>query len=219
LLTYAQTILVRLDDNSVWQSSNEGYTWTRPVPDEEFVYFYMHSYSNDRAYLITRSRTFYYTTDGGVKWYKQTAEAVPNTFGAPVLHFHPTSDYLIWTGNVDCETGPSLSGKCRAVAYYSTDNGRNWRTVEEYVRNCAWARDSELKIDRSQILCESYREKKGDQRMFQPNSNSLQLVSGSNFFKDKRKLFDRVVGFAKFSEFLIVAEVGFVVSLFPPEFC
>jgi len=79
--------------------------------------------------------------------------------------------------------------------------------VEKYVRNCAWARDSELKIDGSQILCESYRDKQGSQRFFQ-GDNPLQLVGGTRFFQKKTKLFDHVVGFAKFSEFLVVAEVG-----------
>ena len=192
----------------MWQSSNEGFTWTRLLPNEHFVFFYLHGYSHDRAYLITASRTFYYTTDTGQNWYKLQAPTVPNTFGASVLHFHPTSDYLIWTGNADCEGGATANGKCRAIAYYSTDNGRNWRTIEEYIRNCAWARDAQLKIDRTQVLCESYRDKKGDQRLFQPATNPLQLVGGSQFFSQKKKLFDRVVGFAKFSAFLIVAEVS-----------
>jgi hypothetical protein len=77
--------------------------------------------------------------------------------------------------------------------------------VETYVRNCAWARDSELRIDATQILCESYKNKEGSQRSFQ-SDNPLELVSGTNFFKTKKKLFDYVVGFAKFSEYLIVAE-------------
>ena len=96
---------------------------------------------------------------------------------------------------------------CHAEAFYSTDNGRKWNLVESYVRNCAWARDKELKIDLTQIICESLREKKGNQHTAQPSENPLQLVSGSQFFKKKRLLFERVVGFAKFSEFLIVAEV------------
>ena len=35
----------------------------------------------------------------------------------------------------------------------------------------------------------------------------LELVGG-NFFQNKKKLFNAVVGFAKFSEYLIVAEVN-----------
>ncbi|KAH8104337.1 hypothetical protein DFH11DRAFT_1733918 [Phellopilus nigrolimitatus] len=197
------TILVRLHDGTVWQSSNEGYTWIQLFPNERFIVFYLCSYSNDRAYILTSSQKYYYTTDVGRSWNPLYAPLLPNTFGAVIMHFHPISDYLIWTGNADCE---GSAEKCRAEARYSTDNGRNWRFVEEYVRNCAWARDAELKIDATQTICESYKEKKGNQRLFQANTNPLQLVGGTQFFSKKKVLFDRVVGFAKFSEFLIVAE-------------
>ena len=189
----------------MWQSSNEGYIWHQLYPDERFVVFYHHSYSHDRAYLLTAGRRFYYTTDTGRTWNHLDAPTVPNTFGAVIMHFHPSSDFILWTGNEGCEGAAS---SCRAVSHYSTDNGRRWHKVEEYVRNCAWARDKELLIDGTQIICETYKEKKGNQRTFHPNSNPLQLVTGSQYYSNKKVLFDRVVGFAKFSEFLIVAEVS-----------
>ncbi|OCB88754.1 signal sequence binding protein [Sanghuangporus baumii] len=197
------TILVRLRDGTIWQSSNEGYTWWQPFPDERFVVFYLHSHSHDRGYLLTASTKFYYTTDTGRSWNQQNAPLPPNTFNAVILHFQPNSEYLIWTGNANCEGN---GDQCHAEAHYSTDNGRKWYLIESYVRNCAWARDKELVIDRTQIICESYKEKKGDQRTFNVNVNPLQLVGGTQFFSHKRVLFERVVGFAKFSEFLIVAE-------------
>jgi len=187
----------------MWQSSNEGYTWTQ-LPGERFLAFYMHSYSNDRAYLITSTTKFYYTTDTGRSWHALEAPSVPNSFGAQVLQFHPQSDNLLWVGNVDC-TG--MGQNCHAAAHFSRDNGRNWKDVEKYVRNCAWARDADLKIDATQILCESYKNKQGNQRLFQ--DNPLQLVGGTNYFQKQTKLFDQVVGFAKFSEYLVVAEVSY----------
>ena len=75
------------------------------------------------------------------------------------------------------------------------------------MRNCAWARDSKLFADPNQILCESYRDKRGSQRFF-GMENPLELVSGTDFYANKQKLFDHVVGYAVFSEYLIVAEVS-----------
>ncbi|KAF9457576.1 Oligoxyloglucan reducing end-specific cellobiohydrolase [Collybia nuda] len=195
------TILVRLQDQTIWQSSNEGYTWRQPRPDEHFLAFYHHKYSSDRAYLITDSSQYYYTTDAGRTWNNLKAPTPPNTFGGQVLRFHPNSDYLIWTGNKDCE---GSGGNCHAASYYSRDNGRNWNPVESYVRNCAWTKDKEIDADPNEILCESYRDKKGSQIHF-TRSNPLQLVVGSNFFAKRSMMFDQVVGFAKFSEFLVVA--------------
>ena len=199
----SRTILVRLADFSVWQSSNEGYSWTEPVPNGKFLVFYHHKFSDDRAFLITDSEKFHYTTDTGRNWHLATAPTPPNSFRAQVLHFHPNSDFLIWTGNRDCGNG---SPNCRAEAQFSRDNGRRWTFIESYVRNCAFAKDTSINADPNEIICESYREKSGNQRLF-TSSNMLELVVGGNFFQYKKKLFNAVVGFAKFSEYLVVAEV------------
>ncbi|THH18907.1 hypothetical protein EUX98_g8876 [Antrodiella citrinella] len=197
------TILVRLRDRSIWQSSNEGYTWTQLRPEERFVAFYHHTYSNDRAYLITDTQQFWYTTDTGKTWNPLVSPAPPNPIGLQVLRFHPLkSDYLIWSGSRECE---GFGENCHVEAFYTLDNGRNWKSVEQYVRNCAWARDSELFADPNQILCESYRDKRGNQRFF-GMENPLELISGTDFYAKKNKLFDHVVGYAVFSEYLIVAE-------------
>ncbi|KAI0794611.1 Oligoxyloglucan reducing end-specific cellobiohydrolase [Fomes fomentarius] len=197
-------ILVRLADNSIWQSSSEGYTFNRLYPEETFVAFYHHTFTPDRAYLITNTKKFYYTTDFGKTWYSLQGPTVPNTFGLPVLHFHPiTSDFLLWTGNEGCNVG--MGENCHVETHYSTKNGRDWNSVDKYVRNCAWARDAELQVDPNQIICESYARKEGNQRFFGLD-NPLELISGTDFYRKKTKLFDHVVGFAKFSEFLIVAE-------------
>lgn len=194
-----------MEDQSIWQSSNEGYTWDQKFPEEHFLAFYHHKYTSDRAYLITKSEKFFTTTDSGRTWNPLKAPTPPNTFRAQVIRFHPDeSDRIIWTGNRDCD-GP-LARNCHAEAQYSRDNGRNWVFVENYVVNCAWAKDTKLDADPTEILCESYRDKTGSQRFFQ-GDNPLALVEGQAFFTKKKKLFDQVVGFAKFSEFLVVAEV------------
>ncbi|KAG6805745.1 vacuolar protein sorting/targeting protein PEP1, partial [Tricholoma furcatifolium] len=194
------TILVRTADGNMWQSSNEGYTWKQLYPEQRFLAFYHHKYSHDRAYLITDSNQYYYTTDTGRSWNKLPAPTPPNSFGAQVLRFHPNSDYLIWTGNRDCEGfGPN----CHAEAQYSRDNGRKWSLVEKYVRNCAFTKDRDLNADPTEIMCESYPRKTGSQLSMQ--GEPMELVVGGNFFANKKKMFDQVVGFAKFSEFLVVA--------------
>ncbi|KAF8075280.1 vacuolar protein sorting/targeting protein 10 [Lyophyllum atratum] len=194
------TFLVRTADGAIWQSSNEGYTWKHLFPTERFLAFYHHKYSTDRAYLITETNRFYYTTDTGRTWNHQDAPTPPNTFGAQILRFHPTSDNLIWTGNKDCG-GSSQS--CHAEAQYTRDNGRNWYFVEKYVRNCAFTKDKDLNTDPNEIICESFPKKEGSQKNME--GTPMELVVGSNFFARKTKMFDQVVGFAKFSEFLVVA--------------
>lgn len=121
-----------------------------------------------------------------------------------MLRFHPTSsDSIIWVGNRDCS---SDGQKCRAEAKYSRNNGRTWYDIDDYVKNCAWAADTLLDADPTEIICESYQDKKGSQRGMGPG-DMLQLVAGPQYYARKKVLFSSVVGFAKFSEFLVVAEV------------
>ncbi|KAK7456441.1 vacuolar protein sorting/targeting protein PEP1 [Stygiomarasmius scandens] len=224
----SQTILVRLRDGTIWQSSNEGYTWNQIEKDENFVAFYHHPYSDDRAYLLTSKNYIYTTTDTGRSWNKVDTPNPPNTFRAQVLRFQPTnSDHLIWVGDKDCDT----LNECRAEAHYSSNNGKKWEFIERYVVNCAWAADTKLQADPTEIICESYSIKRGSQKMLS-NENKLELIEGKQFYKKKQKLFDEVVGFAKFSEYLVVAEmlpsrqfldlqvsldgVNFAPGMFPP---
>ena len=66
-------------------------------------------------------------------------------------------------------------------------------------------KDAELNTDPNEIICESYWDKKGNQRLFR-NENPTELVIGSNYYANK-KVFGHVVGFAKFLEFFVIAEV------------
>jgi hypothetical protein len=188
----------------MWQSSNEGHTFQQLFPDKRILAFYHHKFTRDRAYLITDTEEFFYTTNFGQNWYPGHAPSPPNTFGAQVLSFHPTdSEKIIWIGNVDCaHDGPN----CHAQAKYSSNNGKSWELIDNYVKNCAWARDAHLDADPTEIICESWKNKKGSQRHIEFD-NHLELIAGSSYYERKKKKFDNVVGFAKFSEFLVVAEV------------
>ncbi|KAF9030034.1 Oligoxyloglucan reducing end-specific cellobiohydrolase [Hymenopellis radicata] len=183
--------------------SGEGYTCNQLFPGENFLAFYHHPYSDDRAYLITSTKTFYSTTDSGRSWNKFFAPNPPTTFRAQLLRFQPDSDKLIWTGNSNCEGG--MTSDCHAQAHWSRDNGRKWTIVDKYVVNCAWARDTRLKAYPTEILCESYQKKEGNQRFFLAE-NPLELVEGLSYYTKKKKLFDQVVGFVIW-EFLVVAEL------------
>jgi hypothetical protein len=201
----SSTTLLHLQDGSVWQSSNEGFSWRQLYPDQTFAGIILHSFSHDRAYLISDSRQVYFTTDTGRSWLTMELPMTPNTLGIAMLDFHPTrADWLIFTGSVDCDS--SVSATCRAVAHYSTDHGRRWKQVETYVRTCAWARDARLKIDEREIICESYRNKRGSQ--LGSDYNPIELVVGSPYYSNPQRLFDSIVGFASFAEYLLVAQLN-----------
>jgi len=203
-------VLVLLDDGSIYQSSNEGYTWNPVHPEQRFLTFYHHKFSNERAYLITQDQTLvFYTTDTGRSWNKFHAPLPRNTFKAQILRFSPRdTDVLIWVGDKNCGGNKS---SCHAEAHLSRDNGRKWQLIEKYVKDCAFADDKQIVADPTEIICESWKIKEGQQTPWgNGDKDSLELVVGPNYYDPgrRRKIFDRVVGFAKFSEFLVVASVG-----------
>ena len=115
---------------------------------------------------------------------------LPNSFGTPVLHFHPhNSDPLIPTGNRDCS---SSSRNCRAKAQFSRDNGRRWTFVESYV--CP-------KFALSQKIINAKLSAKATMISRVQTRRSLLAVI---FSQNKKKLFPAVVGIA---ECLVLAEV------------
>ncbi|KAH8796893.1 hypothetical protein DL96DRAFT_1566100, partial [Flagelloscypha sp. PMI_526] len=189
------TMVVKLHDGTVWQSPNEGWSWKEVIPGQ----------SDDRAYLITSTEKFWWTTDGGQTWIQGKAPSRPNSFGNAILKFHPNSDWLIWIGEHDCKH--MMSTTCRSSAWYSTNNGYQWHEVEQYVTNCGWAKDRDIDAEEKEIVRESYREKSGSQRI---NISPLELIVGGGFYDSNRrkKVFDGVVGFTKFSEFMVVATIN-----------
>ena len=203
----SHTILAFTNLNRVWQSHNEGFSWSEAVPNTHILAMTMHAYNRERSYLITETRTVHFSIDKGSTWHTFEAPADPNGLGIPVLDFHPINpDWLIWTGQIDC--GETDSQTCRAVAYFTKDNGRSWSKLDEYVRVCSWGRDKKLRIDEKIIFCESYRDKKGSQRAVYQNNNPLQLVAGEYFYSRKKVLFDNIVGFATFEEYMVAAQVS-----------
>ncbi|BEI81872.1 hypothetical protein CcaverHIS002_0210320 [Cutaneotrichosporon cavernicola] len=204
------TILLHMSDGSAWQSSNEGYSWTQLEKDTKFLSIIMHPFDDQRAYLLTEGKNIWYTTDRGGSWNTFTVPEDPNNLGIPVFDFHPEkSDRLIFTGSVDCQS--EVSSSCRAKAFYTEDHGRRWKEIESYIKSCQWARDTQLKVDDRMIICESYKDKKGSQR--RPENNQMQLIAGGNYYRNKDVLFDSVVGWTTFSEFLFVAELKDRMSL------
>jgi len=128
---------------------------------------------------------------------------VLNAFGQIVLHFHPESDYLIRTGEDSCS---GRGDTWRTARETTVGRGIQWTLSDTYIRNCVWARDATFLTNPSEIICGSYRDKAGNQKIFQLE-NPLGLIEGTDYYRKKEKLFDHFVGFAEFSEYLISVEV------------
>lgn len=205
-------VVVRLMDGQIFQSADDGGTWHElklliaRFAERKALALISHAHDKQRAFIVSDSQAVFYTTDGGVHWQWFSAPLAPNVFGLAPLDFHPTQpDWLIWTGSRGCETP---GGACHTEAYYSLNNGRQWSRFDTYVRKCAWLRDTHFAAaDTRAILCESHTEKKGSQPLAARPERTLQLVLGNDLYRKKHVLFEKVLGFSVFEEFLHVAEV------------
>lgn len=169
----------------------------------------MHSYSDDRAYLFTTTHRYYYTIDRGHSWNVAEAPLSTTRYTPFSLVFHPTlPDSLIWTGDVDCDIydGPD-SGNCHTAAYLSSDHGRTWKLIETYVNRCEFSEALGFSPGDDGIVCASYRDKKGMQHGAY-EWNPLELTIGHNWYTEKQKIFDHIIGFDTAESYLFVGAVA-----------
>ncbi|PKY15605.1 Oligoxyloglucan reducing end-specific cellobiohydrolase, partial [Rhizophagus irregularis] len=200
----SNTILARSMDNIVWRSTDEGYTWTS-VSKEKIYGLIQNPHFNKYAYLITLGDRHLYTSDSGATFNEFKVPTKPNLLQIPILSFHlDKPEYLIYIGSIDCED--EWSQTCHTQASYTWNNGKDWKSLDTYVRVCQWARNKKFKVHQDLIICESYLNKEGSQKTF--FNNPLKLVSSDNFFKNKNTApIENIVGFTIYEEFMIVAEV------------
>ncbi|CAG8518361.1 10234_t:CDS:10, partial [Racocetra persica] len=199
------TILIRSNDQ-VWKSDDEGYSWEliKDLKGAKVLAMIQNPYFKEHIYFITLSNTQYYTTNAGKSISPMKVREQPNVLELPILKFHPTEkEWLIYTASVKCDEIFSL--ECKAVAYYTQDNGGNWEELDNYVRTCSWALDTKFVVDDKKfIFCESYKNKRGSQKSF--INNPLQLWSSHDFGKSKTTVSDDIVGFTTFEQYMVAAE-------------
>ncbi|CAG8720980.1 25965_t:CDS:10, partial [Gigaspora rosea] len=194
-----KTILIN-SNNQIWKSTDQGYSWEliEGLKDVNVLSMIQNPYFKDN------SETQYYTTDAGKDIKSMTVPKKPNLLELPILDFHPAEKaWLIYTSSEECEDDFSLN--CKALAHYTQNHGAKWKPLDEYVRICSWALDTKFIVDKDLIFCESYEYKEGSQRSF--INNPLQFWSSNNFGKDKTIIFNDIVGFATFEQYMVVAEI------------
>jgi hypothetical protein len=184
-----ETVIMRTDRREAWLTRDHGKKWTKIDTDgEEVVAIYPHQYINDAVYLVTPSKTVFYSQDRGKTIHSFKAPERPNQDQIQILQFHPTQkDWLIWTGGRDSQT----------IAHVSTKGGDDWTTLLRSVRKCQFVY-REDRIDSDQLIyCEQYENEDPDA--------SINLISSTDFFEHKNELKRDVINFATMAEYIVVA--------------
>ncbi|KIM19770.1 hypothetical protein M408DRAFT_178610, partial [Serendipita vermifera MAFF 305830] len=218
--------------SGIWKSLDEGYSWSKIILDpESSSSILIHPYDGSRAYLLTPTDVYHYTTDAGHQWFKSKFPAKTMRYTMPRLFFHPKhQDYLIWSNDVDCNY--ENRENCHVGSYLSLDHGENWKLIETYVERCEFAMAMGFKSSEKGIVCASYRDKTGQQRDSE-EWNPLELTISHDWYETKEKLFDHINGFENSGNLTFVAASsldafsldpyvsvdgrGFVKARFPPN--
>ena len=204
------SLFVRLENGEVFQSKDSGATWTHLVLNvrgvvDRALEILPHPKFN-RVYILTEGQRVHYSPDAGRTWKYFSAPLAANHLNIPPLQLHPTElDWLIWIGSRGCHGDKAKYSNCQTEARYSTNGGRKWTTIDNYVRRCTFSAVDHFGGDKRGILCESYKTKSGAQDTFKLHSNPLQLVYGGNMYRRKEVLFPSIVGFSIFEQYMMVA--------------
>ena len=193
-----ETVIMLTDRQQAYITTDHGKTWAEAVPDTEIVEIYPHSYFNDVVYLITPSRTVYYSKNRGKSVHSFEAPEYPNTQRLQIINFHPKQkDWLIWTGQKDCG-GFFGNDDCHTISHVSTKGGEEWSSLLPFVQKCQFMYAERRKDNEQLVFCEQFQD--------EDRSNPLQLIASEDWFEHKTTHFENVVNFATMSEFIVVAE-------------
>ncbi|CAG8746586.1 11696_t:CDS:2, partial [Cetraspora pellucida] len=99
-------ILIRTNDQ-IWKSDDEGRSWKlieQELKGKKVLAMIKNRYFTNHIYFITQSDEQYYTTDAGENIKPMKVPKQPNTFGIPILDFHPKKEgWLIYTSSEKCD--------------------------------------------------------------------------------------------------------------------
>ena len=194
-----ETVLMQIDMEHNYVSSNGGQSWTRVLEGEEIVAVVPHKYFSDYSFYFTSTDKAFVTSDRGRRFKELELPSPPNKLHKPILDFHSTkSGWLIFTGMSDCETG--TNAKCRATSYYTENAGNKWTELYDYVDTCQYIGTTKVDTDANLIYCAAQQEDSKD-------ADIISLYSSVDHFKTSSQLFETIVGFAVFEEFIVVAEI------------
>lgn len=194
-----ETVVMQIDAETVYKSHNHGASWTRILEDEDIIAIIPHKYFADWVYFLTPSRKAFLTKDRAKTVHEITMPTPPNNLRKPILDFHSTkSSWLLFTGMKGCER--LSTDKCRAVTYYTEDGGSSWDVLRDYVDNCQYIGTTKVESNANLIYCAAWSENTD-------HPGDLELFSSVDYFGSSVRLFESIVGFAVFEEFVVVAEV------------
>ncbi|KAF9130105.1 vacuolar protein sorting/targeting protein PEP1 [Mortierella sp. GBA39] len=202
----SDVVMIKLESR-VYISYDEGKLWDEVKVDGIITGLQRHPYDKATAIIGTSGQTHFITRDRGQNWdpIKPPLDSA-TTLQLNPWSYHPTEpEWLIYVGETGCNF--DRDEHCHGEAFYSNDAGHTWLPLAAWVRSCSWAQDTDFKIvDPFGIYCEQYDDRAGSQRILMNTNTPVKFIYTPDFMHSSKVLFDAIVGYAVYSNYLIVAE-------------
>lgn len=194
-------------ESGVYISRNEGKDWDRVEIEGSIISLERHPYDRSTAVITTAGHKQYITQDKGDNWDPLDLPVVPalSFRNFDFWSFHPSEpSWFIFMGEKEC--GYESNNRCHAEAYITRDAGKHWAGLADWVKSCSWAQDNKFRrVNFQGIYCEQYADKSVSQK--QLSQATTRFVYSGDFMASVNTLFEEIVGYAIYSEYLVLAEV------------
>lgn len=194
-------------ESHVYISNDEGKVWEEVKIVGTITSLQRHPYDKATAIIGTSGRTHYITRDRGQNWDPiEPPLNLASTLQLNPWSFHPTeAEWLIYVGETGCNF--DRDEHCHGEAFYSNDAGNSWSPLATWVRSCSWAQDTDFKVvSPFGIYCEQYEDRSRSQRTLMNTNTPVKFIYTPDMMRSSKVLFDAIVGYAVYSNYLIVAE-------------
>ncbi|KAI7818042.1 hypothetical protein BC939DRAFT_464145 [Gamsiella multidivaricata] len=189
-------------------SYNDGKDWDEIELEDIVTGLQRHPYDDTRAVIGTSGHRQHLTQDRGLNWdiMELPLASAATTFSANPWSFHPSEpEWMIFLGETGCSY--DRDDHCHIEAFYTQDSGKNWRSLATWVKSCSWAQDTNFKqVALQGIYCEQYSDRSRSQKALMGAYTSTQLVYTDDFMRRSQVLFDSIMGYAVYSDYIIAAE-------------
>lgn len=209
-----KTVYILTDKNALYRSTDEGKTWVDQMPRMKHsdatggvVSMEVSAADSNRMVFLSDGKVHWGTSDAG-KTYTVLSDKL--RFHEVKLHPKNGKMMLMCVLTDKCHDSSQV-GYCHKRLYVTTDFGRNWKFLSDYIVQYDWSHNLQRgqadNLPENSIMASEFKTKVGDQR-FGFWDRDINFIISNDFWASKPKiLVERGNRFLFTSKFLFVAKV------------